>query len=188
VSVWLAQLKAGDPAAVQPLWDRYFGRLVRLARTRLAASFRRAADEEDVALSAFDSFCRAVAAGRFPQLHDRHDLWAVLVTLTERKANALADREGARKRGGGTVRGDSVLAHLNLAGREPTPEFAARVAEECERLLGRLDADPGLRQIAQWKLEGYTNAEIAAKLGKSLPTVERKLALIRGLWSREVAP
>jgi DNA-directed RNA polymerase specialized sigma24 family protein len=188
VSVWLAQLQAGDPAAAQPLWDRYFQSLVRLARSRLGARPRRAADEEDVALSAFDSFCRAATAGRFPRLDDRHDLWAVLVTLTERKANALADREGARKRGGGAVRGDSVLGDVDQAGREPTPAFAARVAEECERLLGRLDAEPGLRPIAQWKLEGHTNAEIATKLGKSLPTVERKLALIRSLWSREVAP
>jgi DNA-directed RNA polymerase specialized sigma24 family protein len=193
VSAWLGMLKAGDRAAAQPIWDRYFARLVRLARARLSARVRRAADEEDVALSAFDSFCRAADAGRFPRLDDRDDLWAVLVCLTERKANALADREGAKKRGGGAVRGDSVFRSdaddtggIEVAAPDPTPAFAAEVAEECERLLDRLTVhDPLLRQIAGWKLEGYSNAEIAGKTGKSLATVERKLGLIRSLWSAE---
>jgi DNA-directed RNA polymerase specialized sigma24 family protein len=192
VTVWLDRLKAGDRGAAQPLWDRYFDRLVRLAKGRLAARLRRSADEEDVALSAFDSFCRAADAGRFPRLDDRDDLWAVLVCLTERKANALVDREGAKKRGGGHVRGDSVLSPADgggpaVAAPDPTPAFAAEVADECERLLGTLDAhDPLLRQLANWKLEGFSNAEIAAKLGKSLATVERKLGLIRSLWAAEV--
>src|SRR5689334_5020484 len=70
VTNWLGRLTGGDPAAAGPLWDRYFPRLVELARARLRAFPRRAADEEDVALSAFDSFCRDAAAGRFPRLGD----------------------------------------------------------------------------------------------------------------------
>ncbi len=42
--------------------------------------------------------------------------------------------------------------------------------------------DPGLRQIAFWKLEGYTNEEIAEKLECTLRTVERKLERIRAYW------
>jgi DNA-directed RNA polymerase specialized sigma24 family protein len=190
VTRWLGHLKAGDRAAAQPLWERYFDRLVRVARGRLSARIRRAADEEDVALSAFDSFVRAAEAGRFPRLDDRDDLWAVLVTLTERKANARVDRETAKKRGGGAVRGDSVLGPdapgggYDAPAPDPTPAMAAEVAEECERLLAALDAHgPDLRPIALWKLEGYSNAEIAAKAGKSVATVERKLALIRSLWA-----
>jgi DNA-directed RNA polymerase specialized sigma24 family protein len=193
VSVWLGRLKAGDSAAAQPLWDRYFDRLVRLARGKLSARVRRAADEEDVALSAFHSFCRAAEDGRFPQLNDRDDLWAVLVTVTERKATAQVDRELAKKRGGGAVRGDSVLSPdgesaggAEAVAPDPTPAFAAEVAEECERLLGQLAAhDPLLRQIAVWKLEGHSNADIAAKAGKSLATVERKLGLIRSLCATD---
>jgi DNA-directed RNA polymerase specialized sigma24 family protein len=55
------------------------------------------------------------------------------------------------------------------------------VAEECSRLLDRL-GDGSLRQVAIWKMEGFTNAEIAAKLGRSEQTVERRLARIRELW------
>jgi hypothetical protein len=54
-------LKAGESAAAQEIWDRYFGRLVALARARLRTAARRVADEEDVALSALDSFCRRLA-------------------------------------------------------------------------------------------------------------------------------
>ena len=86
VTLWIGQLQAGDPAATRPLWDRYFHRLVGLARKRLRGSPRRAADEEDVALSAFASFCRGVEHGRFPRLEDQDDLWRLLVTITARKA------------------------------------------------------------------------------------------------------
>src|SRR5438309_1437776 len=94
VSRWLGDLKAGDLTAAQPLWERYFARLVGLARSRLRAGRRAAAhDEEDAALSAFQSFCDGAANGRFPQLSDRDDLWRLLVVITARKAGAHTERE-----------------------------------------------------------------------------------------------
>ena len=51
--------------------------------------------------------------------------------------------------------------------REPTPAFAAQVAEEWQRLLESL-ADDDLRTIAVSKMEGYTTEEIAAKLRRAL--------------------
>src|SRR6516164_710913 len=101
VTQWLDRLKAGDPHAAQKLWERYFRRLVGLARKKLGAAPRRAADEEDVALSAFASFCRGAAHGCFSQLHDRADLWQLLVMLTARKAFDLTQHERRQKRGGG---------------------------------------------------------------------------------------
>jgi len=193
VTYWIDRLKVGDPAAVQRLWEDYFQRLVGLARVRLRAVPRRAADEEDVALSAFDSFCRGAGQGRFPRLSDRDDLWQLLVLLTARKASNLARLERSQKRGGGKVWNASALAEdealdkeafANLLGREPDPEFAAQVAEECRHLLERL-GDSTLQAIAVWKMEGYTNEEIAVRLGRSHGTVERKLRLIRSIWENE---
>jgi DNA-directed RNA polymerase specialized sigma24 family protein len=194
VSEWIDRLKVGDPVAAECLWGRYFERLVGLARTHLRGTPRRAADEEDVALSAFDSFCRGVEHGRFPELLDRHSLWRLLVTLTLRKASALRREEQRQKRGGGRVVVESELQGMadaaagleQILDREPTPELAVEVAEECRRLLGRLN-DPALQSLALLKMEGYTNSELAARLGCGRRTIERKLRLIRELW-KEAAP
>jgi DNA-directed RNA polymerase specialized sigma24 family protein len=185
VTHWLAELRAGDRSAAEKLWERYFSALVRHARVILRSVPRRMADEEDVAISAFDSFYRAAEAGNFPRLTDRDDLWRLLLVVTERQAADEARRQSASKRGGGRVRGESTLApsqHLSeIAGADPTPEFAVIVAEEMQRLLGVL-GDERLRQIALFKLEGYTNREIAERVGASLATIERKLQMIRRLW------
>src|SRR5262245_58193285 len=66
VTALLERLKAGDHEAVRLLWQRYYPRLVGLARKRLQAVPRRAADEEDAALSAFNSFCQRAEQGQFP--------------------------------------------------------------------------------------------------------------------------
>jgi DNA-directed RNA polymerase specialized sigma24 family protein len=163
-----------------------------LCQKRLRGHPRRAADEEDVALSAFDSFCQRAAQGGFPQLQDRDDLWRLLVVIAARKAINLVHHDRRQRRGGGrVVRANAEqtgpdetdgAALEQIIGREPTPEFAALVAEQYERLLASL-ADESLRHVAQSKLEGYTNQEIAQQLGCSLRTVERKLWVIRKRWS-----
>ncbi len=163
-------------------------RLVELARKHLRGTSRRVADEEDVALSAFDSFCRGAEGGRFPQLKDRDGLWALLVVITVRKAADLANYNRRERRGGGQVRGDSALEPLDgeegaggldgVADGDPTPDVAAQLAEEFRNLLDRLGNDE-LRSIAVWKLEGYTNAEIAGRLGRAAVSVGRRLRLIR---------
>jgi DNA-directed RNA polymerase specialized sigma24 family protein len=187
ITQWIARLKAGDRAAAQPLWEGYCRRLVALARARLRAAPRRAADEEDVALSAFDSFCRRAEHGQFPRLADRDDLWQLLVVITVRKAANLVNHEGRKSRGAGRVLTLSDLGDRGvetLLSAEPSPEMAAQVADECRRLLDLL-GDDTLRSVALWKLEGDTNAEIAARLGCIEQTVERKLRAIRRLWADE---
>src|SRR3974390_478986 len=111
VTRWISDLKAGEGAAVQPLWERYFSRMVALARTRLRTSRHKDAgsDEEDAALSAFDSLCAGLARGRFPKLADRDALWRLLVVITTRKIQAQARRQTRQKRGSGQVRNSSEL-------------------------------------------------------------------------------
>ena len=191
VTRWLGELKGGDPDAAQRLWERYFTDLVRLARGRLQGAPRAVADEEDVALSAFDSFYTAATQRRFPRLDDRDDLWRVLVTLTERKAADLRRRQRRQKRGGGRVAPEADLAGPegdlldHIAGPAPTPEFATLVAEEYRRRLAALP-DAALRRVAELKMEGYSNEEIAGRIGLGLRSVVRKLDLIRRTWLGEV--
>jgi DNA-directed RNA polymerase specialized sigma24 family protein len=203
ITGWLGELRDGDQAAAQPLWEHYFSKLVTVARTKLRRMRKTTADqdEEDAALSAFNSFCAGAARGKFPQLADRDDIWRLLVVITARKAMAQANREGRQKRGGGRVVEEAVLfghglggADGSLAGLEriaaqgPSPEFAAMMAEECGRLLDSLD-DDSLRQVALSRMEGYNNDEIAEQLGCARRTVARRLDLIRKTWlaTEEVA-
>ncbi len=189
VTVWLDRLKAGDRGSpVEELWKLYFGRLVTLARRHLRGRARVATDEEDVALSALDSFVRAVELERFPRLADRDDLWRVLFVITVRKAADAVQAEGRQKRGGGRVVslappfGDDSGAEQPVTAAEPDPAEVAAVADELTYLLGKL-RDPLLRLIAELKMQGYTNMEIADRIARSEPTVERKLKMIRGLWA-----
>src|SRR5215217_3269295 len=110
VTKWINQLKVGDPEAARRLWEGFFRRLVGLARGKLEGSPRRAADEEDVALSAFGSLCRGAEGGRFPHLIDRDSLWQLLVAITSHKARDLRRREERQKRGGGRVLDEAALA------------------------------------------------------------------------------
>jgi DNA-directed RNA polymerase specialized sigma24 family protein len=193
ITAWIDQLRAGDRAAAQHLWQGYFHRLVDLARRKLRRAPRGMADEEDVALSALDSFIRGAEQGRFPQLHDREDLWHLLLVITERKAVDLVNHERCDKRGGGNVCHEGSLVSDSsgtapfdhVASLEPTPELAAQFADECRRLLGRL-CNETLRTVALAKMEGCTNEEIAARLKRSVPTVERKIARIRKIWGKEM--
>ncbi len=194
ISHWIHALKNGEATAAQPLWERYHARLIGLARQVLQTSPRAPADEEDVVQNAFNSFFRGVAGGRFPQLEDRDGLWRLLVVLTARKAIDQARRERSRA-GRVTLPADRAMFLLEndeavlerVVGQDPTPELAAQLVEQYERLLQRL-GDDKLRQIAVWKLEGCTNGEIAGKLGCSRRTVIRKLQTIRLIWSKEPEP
>jgi len=180
VSRWLTQLQAGNQAAVDKLWPRYFERLVELARGKLMGTPRRAADEEDVALSAFDSLCRGVEKGCFPQLLDRDSLWRLLVVITARKAAHLKRDASRQKRGGKPAACGEEADLEQLLDAGPTPEFAAQMAEESQRL-----GDQELCAVALWKMEGYSNEEIAQRLDCGLRSVGRKLRIIRSIWAQE---
>ena len=132
VTHWIDLLKTGDAAAAGHIWDRFFTRLVGLVQAQLRGLPRSPADEEDVALSAFNRFCLAVRRGQFPRLQDRDDLWHLLTLLAERKAGDQRRRQRRLKRGAGQVHDEAWLAARNgadsgavglagFASQEPTP-------------------------------------------------------------------
>jgi RNA polymerase sigma factor (sigma-70 family) len=191
VTAWIGDLKDGRDEASQKLWQRYFGQLVGLAARRLGSSPRRIADEEDVAVSVFESLCRGAAAGRFKQLHDRDDLWKLLTAIAGMKAVDQIRRQTAQKRGGTSVRGESIFEGADadqmgdlgqLMHSEPTPDFLA-IMDEQQQAMFRALPDDSQRDVAQLRFEGYSNQEIARELGISLRSVERKLRVIREVWT-----
>lgn len=197
ITEWLEQLQVGDSVAAEKLWQCYFQRIVELARRKLEGAGCRLADEEDVALSAFKSFCLGAREGRFPKLSDRKSLWSLLVAITAHKATDLIRHENRQKRGGAGVVVDGQgglrrkkydVERLNdFICEQPTPEFAAQLAEQLKLLLSRLDCaeDPDLIKIALAKMQGESTSDIAEQLGCVRRTVERKLLLIRNIWEQE---
>lgn len=178
ITVWLSGLVEGDQEAAKVLWDRFFERMVRFARSRLDSDGHPKGEEEDVALSAFHEFFLAAADDRFARLANRNDVWQVLHLLVSRKTVDYYRRSRRQKRDGPTVpmMGDDVAA----TGEDPA--LTASILDEVRVLFDRLTA-PGLRRIAVLKLDGYTNEEISRQLGCTLRTVERRIGLIRSLWS-----
>ena len=195
VSAWIVGLKAGEGEAIRRLWDRYYHDLVAFARQRLNSKERQVADEEDIAVSVFDTVCRGAADGRFATLEARDDLWWLLMSITGQKVVSHRRRINAEKRGGGKVireseldltgNGNGPFGFASLINKTPTPDFLVMLDEQFQRLLGMLRNDE-LRLIAIWRLEGFGVQEISERLPASLRTVERKLALIRQKWSQEM--
>jgi RNA polymerase sigma factor (sigma-70 family) len=190
VTGWLHALQDGDREGAQQLWDRFSRRLLALARQNLHDAPRGLADEEDVALSAFDSFCRAAEKGRLAALDDRGGLWQLLVVMVIRKAIDYRNHERRQKRGGGLTlaplpAGSEAADLQELLSREPGPALAAMAAEECRRLLHLL-GKAELKTLALLRVEGYTNEEIAQRVGCTRQTVQRRLRLIRQIWEQEV--
>ena len=190
---WMGEIRRGEEAATESLWRAFFDRLVTYARTRLPPHAQREFDAEDVALSALDSLCRGAQKGRFLELEHTENLWALLVVITARKAQRRIRHQSALKRGGGMLQGESALDHRadaaspggglrDIIGREPTPAFTCEVLEESEHLLAALP-DDALRMVARLKLEGYSNQEIAGRMGCAKRTVIRRSHLIRTIWS-----
>jgi RNA polymerase sigma factor (sigma-70 family) len=174
--------------AAQLIWERYFHDLLELARNNLSRKIRRRVDEEDVLQSMYKSFCLRQQRGEF-DLAGRDALWKLLMTITLNKARNVARDQGREIRNPDreqAIPGDDeresqrwALEQMEAAG--PSPAEAAVLNEALELRLDAL-TDPELRQIALWKLEGYTNREIAVKLGCVERTVERKVGLIKAKW------
>ena len=196
VTLWIEQLRSGDSQAAQRLWESYFQRMVQLARSKLGGAPRVLADEEDIALSAFKSFCLGIREGRFAELLDSDGLWPLLMAITAHKSVDLIRAQNRQKRGG---TGDHLLPTTRpndlppiplseILSREPDPVFTVELSENFQRLLERLDAtgDEDLRRIAILKMQGHTSAEVATQLDCATRTVERKLHLIAKLWEKDI--
>jgi DNA-directed RNA polymerase specialized sigma24 family protein len=199
ITGWLQGLKAGRPEAVDAIWRRYYDRVFAVARRRLQQGPHQAVEDgEDVALSALNGLAAGAAQGQFERLDDRSDLWRVLAAITVKKAVGRRRWYDRWKRSGRPASGDPATASVRVGradspdeddllaravSKEPVPELSAILREQLERLLAAL-TDPVLRQIAEWRMEGASNSEIAQRLGRAVRTVERKLELIRLTWEK----
>ena len=117
ITAWVEALRHNNEDAARMLWERYFDKLVSLARRNLKITSGRAGfDEEDIALSVFDVLCRTVQDDRYQQMNSREDLWQILVVMTIRKTQQHTERAMAQKRGGDQVVGEGGLDERGMDG------------------------------------------------------------------------
>lgn len=193
VTSWLRQLEGDDFEGAPALFQHFWMRLRNLAQKRLPISIRRAYDEDDVAVSAFNSLFAGVREQRF-NFQNRNDFWRLLLTIAERKISRRIQYETREKRDVRRVVENAIplqqsfersneipICLESVESRELTPEFAAEFADTCEKLLAALPDDVS-RKIALLKLENHTDEEVATALGCTRRTVQRRLMVIRRTW------
>ncbi len=176
---WFQALRHGDERATFEFWDHYYPRLTRVARAMMKTLPRTAYDEEDAAIGTFSIVCEKLREGRYPNLVDHAGVWRLMKKVLHHRVRQRAQYELARKRKlpvwhPSRVEESSVADHYR--------------GEECVEygdLLTRLN-DPHLERLVMWKLEGYTNHEIAGKLNRTRRTVQRSLETVRERWLQEL--
>jgi len=189
LSLYLEDVRRGDPDAVGEVTRRLMPRIVRVLERKLRGL--RAADPEEVAGSVFLSLWHHAGDGRFgaDTLSDSDDLWRWLMRVADHKAIDYARRERAAKRGGGRIRGEGSvwkgedgqaggLDRVDSGALSPL-ELAA-FTDTLESLMAALPNDL-TREVVVGRLEARTSGEIAQIVGVSPKTVKRKIAGVRNL-------
>ena len=177
----LARWRDGDESAATQLFDRYVGRLVGLARTRLSEQMRRRVEPEDIVQSAYRSFFRKAGDEAYT-LEKPGDLWKLMAAITVSKVRGQVEFHTAQKRrvyaeeslgdSGSTYR----VSPLAVA-EDPTPADAAQVVEELQNVMERLE--PLQRRILELALQNQDVEEISAHVERSSRTVRRALQQVR---------
>jgi DNA-directed RNA polymerase specialized sigma24 family protein len=173
--------------AARIIWERFAAPLQALVRRHLDSRIRRREDEDDILQSMYACLCSGQLEGKAAPA-SREELWKLMARITMCKVVNTAHRHRAARRDvrreraepAGSAGQNSLFPRWmleHIARAEPSPEEKLIVVDELHRILQGLTEE--LRQIVLWKLDGFTNAEIAAMIGRTPRCVELKMQLIR---------
>jgi RNA polymerase sigma-70 factor, ECF subfamily len=168
------------------VFQRFAQRLIGLASQRLTPLLRAKTGPEDVVQSAFKSFFTRQRAGQF-DLQGWDDLWSVLVVITLRKCCRRAEyfhaacRDVRREVSQPSTTAESDMG-WEVLDREPGPVEAAQLIETIEHVLHLFHERE--RTIVQLSLDGFSIAEISARLDCSERKVYRVLERVKGELQR----
>ena len=176
------RLSSGDGDAAREIFQRFSGRLVALARSRMNPRLREKVDPEDVAQSVFKSFFSRQSEGQL-ELINWDSLWGLLALFTIRKCARRAEHYQADRRdmarevsvAGGT---DGSSTGWQFVSTEPTAEQAAILSETLASLMAVLTERE--RDMLTKSLQGYSPEEVAKSVPCSARTVRRLLLRVRG--------
>lgn len=164
----LARIQAGDTAAWDALYRRYRDRLLFTIRCQLGPGLRGKLQSEDVLHSVVRE---ALVDLQHFVPHDDGALFRWLDACVRNKIRKKAAFHGAQKRAAAVPLTDSLAERLAEPAAGLGYQDAARY-EALEAALQRLPAE--LREVVLARIvDGGTNAEIGARIGKSEEAVKK---------------
>ena len=179
----MIDLKAGDQEAAETVFQRFTGKLLKLARSRLDAQLKQKIDPEDVLQSVFRSFFRRQENNEF-DLDGWDELWALLVAITVRKCCKQARHFRSKKRDVSKEESPQLtddeseeFTEWKLVSHEPTPEQAILLTEMLDELMRPFDKQG--QTIISMRLQGYSEKEISTEINRTERTVRRVLSRAR---------
>jgi hypothetical protein len=186
ITIQIERAKAGEPDALDLIWERYFAQLVRHAASRLRAKGRpvTGGDDEAAAAAALNSFWKRASEGGLPDLTNRDDLLKLLCKIVRDKVAHQIRDELRKKRGGGNVRRESDLCPCGpdagpksldeLEDNHPPPTAEhTLMAEEVYQQAREALRDERLRTVFDLIVQGKTILEIVESRDWSRSTVQR---------------
>ncbi len=169
----LAEFRTGGEDAARCLYERYAGRLRRLAENHCKNRYGSRFDAEDVVQSVFRVFFEG-ARGRGYDSSPGGELWGLLSVIALNKLRGNIEYHSAAKR--------SVERTCSL----PDAVIPEMSSDESAAVFLRMVVDEQLercpeeqREIVRWRIEGYGIGEIADFSQRSTRTVERILLEFR---------
>jgi RNA polymerase sigma factor (TIGR02999 family) len=174
----LDRVHQGDAKAAQELLPLVYQELRKLAAARMAQE----APGQTLQPTALvhEAWLRLVGDAN-PQFDGRAHFFAAAAEAMRRILIDNARRKKAQRHGGGQARLD--ISDLELAASAKDDELLA-VSEALEKLAAEDGPLAGLVKLRFFA--GFTNKEVAALLGVSEPTVERRWAFARAWLYRQV--
>lgn len=177
------ECEAGNERAFEAIFERYGDKLIKVAGKRISERLASRIEAEDVVQSVFRTFFGRVQEHRFTFQH-ADDLWKLLVSMTLNKLRNKVDFHTAAKRdvdaeqplGGGT---SSFPSAFDPTGQEPSPEAVVAFLDLLENFMK--DLRPQDRRILEYRLQGWTQDEIAREVCCTERTVRRVIDRIRVL-------
>lgn len=183
---WVRQLAEGNEQIAAEFWHQYGARLQGLAAEYLTTRMYRREGPEDVVQSVCRTFLRRVQIGKF-ELADSESLWSLLCAITLNKVRQKVRFHRRQKRQFDREKHPAADTENGRSGpqieaSEPTPAEAAEFGDQLQQLLAEMDDEE--RQLVEFKLQQYTNQEMAEKLECSERTVRRILKRVQGRLRR----
>lgn len=174
----LTRARSGDESAMAALVERYEPEVRMVARIRLGAVLRRHLDSVDLVQSVHKSLMLGLRADRY-DISTPEQLIALALTIVRRKVSRQWRKLKRQQSlsGGGSEAEDLPSLIATLSASDSDPAQIASIREATAHVLSRVNETE--TRVIELRLEGYTTAEVARRLGLDADVLRVKLSRLR---------